>query len=118
MDIKLTGALPQPLRDLGLKPGDKFQNVEPAEGHRKGTVRIWFMIDDAPNTAIVYIENYKQVNSKHLSIFSDKLKNLKKKHNADPKTCNHEWKPGGWGRLPHLRCAKCGIREDMIKFNT
>jgi hypothetical protein len=59
MDIRLTGALPRQLRELGLKSGDRFQNVEPAEGHRKGAVKIRFMFDDEENVAVVYPENYE-----------------------------------------------------------
>lgn len=59
MDIRLTGALPRILRELGLKAGDRFQNVEPAEGHRKGAVKIRFMFDDEENVAVVYPENYE-----------------------------------------------------------
>ena len=59
MDIRLTGALPRILRELGLKAGDRFQNVEAAEGHRKGAVKIRFMFDDEENVAVVYPENYE-----------------------------------------------------------
>jgi hypothetical protein len=58
MDIKLVGALPIELRQLGLKPGDKFQEVETAWGHRKGAVVIRFTFDDLPAQAVVYPENY------------------------------------------------------------
>jgi hypothetical protein len=81
MDIKLTGALPRQLRELGLKAGDKFQNVEPADGHRKGAVRIRFMFDDAENVAVVYPENYERLRrigyfgkiSTGKNFYSDKL---------------------------------------------
>jgi hypothetical protein len=64
MDIKLVGALPRQLRELGLKTGDRFQDVPPAPGHREGAVWVRFMNDDAECTAIVYRENYLPLHNK------------------------------------------------------
>lgn len=61
LNIKLVGALPIQLRELGLKPGDRFQNVEKAEGHREGAVKVRFIFDDNENVAIVYPENYVKI---------------------------------------------------------
>jgi len=61
MDIRLVGALPRQLRELGLKPGDKFQDVELAPDHRKGAVTVKFINDEKENLAVVFPENYEAI---------------------------------------------------------
>lgn len=58
MDIKLTGALPRELKDLGLKPGDRFKDVEPVTGLKYGAMRLRVWHDDEERVAVVYQENY------------------------------------------------------------
>lgn len=60
MKIKLVGALPRQLRDMGLKPGDKF-DASPAENTRYNAVRFKVMVGDEEQVATVYQENYKEI---------------------------------------------------------
>lgn len=57
MKIKLVGALPQKLKDLGLKPGDKF-NAELAENGKYGAALIRPEFEGEIVVATVYQENY------------------------------------------------------------
>lgn len=59
MDIKLYGALPRQLRELNLKPGDKFQDVEKVPGAPYGAVKIKLVVDEEEIVATVYQENYR-----------------------------------------------------------
>lgn len=60
MNIRLVGALPRQLKEVGLKPGDRFQDVQLAEGHRKGAVKVRFLNGDEENVAVIYPENYEK----------------------------------------------------------
>jgi hypothetical protein len=60
MKIKLVGALPQQLKDLGLKPGDKF-NAELAENGKYGAALIRPEFEGETVVATVYQENYKKI---------------------------------------------------------
>jgi len=60
MKIKLVGALPQQLKDLGLKPGDKF-NAELAENGKYGAALIRPEFEGETVVATVYRENYKKI---------------------------------------------------------
>ena len=57
MKIKLTGALPRQLKEMGLKPGEKFEAM-PAENTRLGAMRFKVMVGDEEQVATVYKENY------------------------------------------------------------
>ena len=60
MRIKLVGALPRELKDMGLKPNDEFDAVD-AENTRLKAVQIRFQANDEPQVATVYPENYKKL---------------------------------------------------------
>jgi putative lipoic acid-binding regulatory protein len=60
MKIKLVGALPRQLRDMGLKAGDKF-DASPAENTRYNAVRFKVMVGEEEQVATVYQENYKEI---------------------------------------------------------
>ena len=60
MKIKLVGALPQMLKDMGLKPGDKFE-AQPAEYSRLGAVTVKVPIDDEIQIATIWPENFKKI---------------------------------------------------------
>lgn len=60
MRIKLVGALPRELRDLNLKVGDKL-DAYPAENTRLGAVQVKLMIDEMPQVATIYPENYVKI---------------------------------------------------------
>jgi hypothetical protein len=57
MRIKLVGALPEELRDMGFKPGEKHE-AWPSEKTRLGAVEIQITVDGAPAIATVYPENF------------------------------------------------------------
>lgn len=57
MKIKLTGALPTRLKDLNLKPGDKF-DAEPAPNTKLGAVQFNVEVDDEFHIVTVYPENF------------------------------------------------------------
>lgn len=57
MKIKLVGALPERLRDLGIKPGDRF-DAEPAPNTRLGAVRFNVEKDDEFHICTVWPENF------------------------------------------------------------
>lgn len=59
MNIKLVGALPRELKELGLKPGMKFQDVEPAAQFPEGSVVIRWMEDGQELKAVVTRYNYE-----------------------------------------------------------
>lgn len=61
MEIKLKGKLPERLRDLMLKPGDKF-NAEPSPvAAKKGAVRFKHEIDDEFHIVTVWPRNYEKL---------------------------------------------------------
>lgn len=60
MKIKLVGALPRQLRDMGLKAGDKF-DAAPAENTRYNAVRFKVVVGEEEQVATVYQENYKEI---------------------------------------------------------
>jgi hypothetical protein len=60
MRIKLVGALPRELRDLNLKVNDKL-DAYPAENTRLGAVQVKLMIDEVPQVATIYPENYVKI---------------------------------------------------------
>lgn len=60
MIIKLIGALPPRLKDMKLKPGDKF-NVEPMPGTNQGAVQFQLEIDDEFHICTVWPQNYIQI---------------------------------------------------------
>lgn len=60
MKIKLVGALPQTLRDVGLRPGDKF-NAELSENGKYGAAVIKVDFQGEILTETVYQENYKKI---------------------------------------------------------
>lgn len=57
MRIKLTGALPEELRDMGFKSGDKHE-AYPSENTSLGAVEIKTFVDGKENIATVYPENF------------------------------------------------------------
>lgn len=57
MEIKLVGALPTRLKDLNLKPGDKF-NAQPSENSKLGAVQFQVEIDDEFHICTVWPQNY------------------------------------------------------------
>lgn len=57
MRIKLVGALPEQLRDMGFKTGDKHE-AYPSENTKLGAVEIKVMIDGQQSVATVYPENF------------------------------------------------------------
>lgn len=60
MRIKLVGALPRELKDLGLKPGDEFDAFE-AVNTRLNAVQVRISKDEEIQIATVYPENYKKI---------------------------------------------------------
>ena len=60
MRIKLYGALSQPLKDLGMKPGD-IVDAYPIEGTIKDTMQFKLHVDGELQLATVYPENYKKL---------------------------------------------------------
>lgn len=60
MRIKLFGALPTALKDLGLKAGD-IVDAYPIEGTIKDTMQFKMHVDGEPQVATVYPENYKKI---------------------------------------------------------
>jgi len=60
MKIKLVGALPLKLRDLGLKTGDIY-NARQAENGKYGAAIIQVDKEGEDFIATVYQENYKKV---------------------------------------------------------
>ena len=60
MKIKLVGALPQKLKDLGLTPGEIFY-AEPAPNTKLGAVRFLIFKDDEWQFVTVYPENFKKL---------------------------------------------------------
>jgi len=62
MNIKLVGALPRELKELGLKPGMKFQDVQQAAGYPEGSVIINWMDDGQQLRAVVTKYNYDTYN--------------------------------------------------------
>jgi hypothetical protein len=61
MNIRLKWDIPRQLKELGLKPGNEFQDVELVPMQRKGAVRIKFMNGDEENVAVVFKENYIRI---------------------------------------------------------
>lgn len=60
MKIELIGDLPDHLRDIGLKRGDRFE-AEPAINTRLDAVRFMVEIDDALYQVTVLPKNYKKI---------------------------------------------------------
>lgn len=60
MKIKIVGALPQMLKDLGVKPGDKF-DAEPAPNTTLGAVMFKVNVDGELQWATVWPENFKKI---------------------------------------------------------
>ena len=60
MKIKLVGALSARLRDLKLKPGDKFE-AEPAPNTNLGAVQFQVEIDDEFHVCTVWPQNYIKI---------------------------------------------------------
>jgi hypothetical protein len=60
MLIKLVGALPTRLKDLNLKPGDKF-NAEPAPNTNQDAVQFQVTIDDEFHICTVWPYNYVRI---------------------------------------------------------
>ena len=60
MRIKLVGALPRELRDLGLKVEDKFE-AYPAENTSLAAVQVKLLIDGATQVATIYPENFVKI---------------------------------------------------------
>ena len=60
MKIKLVGALPRQLKEMGLKPGDKF-DASAAENTRYNAVQFFVMVGDEMQVATVYQENYVKI---------------------------------------------------------
>jgi len=60
MIIKLVGALPTRLKDLNLKPGDKF-NAQPAPNTHLEAVQFQVEIDDEYHIVTVNKYNYVQI---------------------------------------------------------
>jgi hypothetical protein len=63
MNIRLFGALPRELKELGLKPGMKFQNVDPAPGFPEGSMIIRWMDEGTEMRAVVSSYNYVKYKS-------------------------------------------------------
>ena len=61
MKIKLVGALPTQLKDLGLKAGDLFEAYPSTSSTYANAVEIKVMKDGEPCVATVYSENYKKL---------------------------------------------------------
>lgn len=59
MKIKLVGALPRELKDLGLKPGDQF-DAQPAENTTLKAVQ-FFVWADEKFKCTVWPENYVEI---------------------------------------------------------
>lgn len=57
MRIKLFGALPQPLKDMGLKSGD-IVDAYPIEGSIRDTMQFIMHVYGQPQVVTVYPENY------------------------------------------------------------
>jgi hypothetical protein len=60
MRIKLVGALSRDLKDLKLKPGDKFE-AYPAENTNLAAVQVKLMVDGSPTIATIYPENFVKI---------------------------------------------------------
>ncbi len=60
MKIKLVGALPRELRDLGLKQGDQFDTF-PAEKTNTRAVQFYVRHDDEICKCTVWPENFRIV---------------------------------------------------------
>jgi hypothetical protein len=60
MKIKLVGALPPELRDLGLKPGNMF-DAYPAPGMEISAVNIRLVKDGEIQVATVFARNYLKI---------------------------------------------------------
>jgi len=60
MKIKLVGALPQMLRDMGLKPGECYE-AEPAPFTTLGAVQFKIVRNGEEEFATVWPENYKKI---------------------------------------------------------
>jgi hypothetical protein len=60
MKIKLTGALPRQLKEMGLKAGEKF-DASPAENTRYKAMQFKVLVGDEEQVATVYQENYVQI---------------------------------------------------------
>jgi hypothetical protein len=60
MIIKLVGALPEQLRDMGFKPGEIYEAYS-SENTRLDAVKIQKVVDGTVAIATVYLENYKKI---------------------------------------------------------
>jgi hypothetical protein len=60
MTIKLEGALPRELKDLGLKPGDLF-DAFPAENTNTRAVRFFIRRDDENCICTIWPENFSVI---------------------------------------------------------
>jgi hypothetical protein len=60
MRIKLFGALPEELRDMGFKHGDKV-DAFPLEGSKIGTMQFKVWVDGQVQLASVSEQNYKKL---------------------------------------------------------
>lgn len=60
MTIKITGALPTQLKDVGIKPGMIFNSV-PAESTILGARKITWQFNDEYLDVVIYPENYFKV---------------------------------------------------------
>ena len=58
--IKLKGPLPENLKDLGLKPGNKFHGYQSVTGN-PDDVEIRFLRDNQPCIATVTKKNYIKI---------------------------------------------------------
>lgn len=60
MRIKLVGALPRELKDMGFEPGNQF-DAAPAVNTRLNAVQVRIQKDGEIQVATIYPENYKKI---------------------------------------------------------